>query len=120
MSDADATTAPAAPEVKPETVEEQKPAVDETVKAEQPAEETKPEAKDENTEGTKDAKEEDGKDETSDDKKNILKTKGQIDYENHKANRKFDPSARGVTDDPNAIRKQVCTLPALLFQFQLT
>lgn len=38
---------------------------------------------------------------------NILKTKAQIDYENHRNNRKFDPSVREVTDDPVQIRKQV-------------
>lgn len=37
----------------------------------------------------------------------ILKTKGKIDYENPRNNRKFDPSVREVTDDPVAIRKQV-------------
>ena len=37
----------------------------------------------------------------------ILKTTAKIDHENHRNNRKFDPSTREVTDDPDAIRKQV-------------
>lgn len=37
----------------------------------------------------------------------ILKTKGKIDFDNKRNNRKFDPTAREVTDDPVAIRKQV-------------
>jgi lupus La protein len=41
------------------------------------------------------------------DEPKILKTTAQIDRENHKNNRKFDPSTREVTDDPVAIRKQV-------------
>lgn len=40
-------------------------------------------------------------------KTNILKTTAKIDHENHRNNRKFDPSTREVTDDPDAIRKQV-------------
>lgn len=42
-------------------------------------------------------------------KTNILKTTAKIDHENHRNNRKFDPSTREVTDDPDAIRKQVKT-----------
>lgn len=38
---------------------------------------------------------------------NILKTTAQIDRENLQNNRKFDASARKVTDDPEEIRKQV-------------
>ncbi|KEY70893.1 hypothetical protein S7711_00736 [Stachybotrys chartarum IBT 7711] len=37
----------------------------------------------------------------------LLKTKAKTDYDNLKNNRKFDPSTREVTDDPDAIRKQV-------------
>lgn len=37
----------------------------------------------------------------------MLKTKGKIDFDNHRNNRKFDPTTREVTDDPAAIRKQV-------------
>lgn len=64
--------------------------------AEEPATKEESEAKDESAEGD----EKDGK-------SNILKTKGKIDYENHRNNRKFDPTTREVTDDPVAIRKQV-------------
>lgn len=84
MSEADATTKPAE-EPKVESTEEQKP-------AEAP-----------------EAAKEDAKDDTKDKKpSNILKTKGKIDYDNHQNNRKFDPTARSVSDDPAAIRKQVC------------
>lgn len=38
---------------------------------------------------------------------NILKTKARIDLDDHRNNRKFDPSSREVTSDPVAIRKQV-------------
>lgn len=38
---------------------------------------------------------------------NILKTTAKIDRENLQNNRKFDASARKVTDDPEEIRKQV-------------
>lgn len=43
----------------------------------------------------------------SEEKKEILKTTAKHD-ENPRNNRKFDPSVREVTDDPEAIRKQVC------------
>lgn len=38
---------------------------------------------------------------------NILKTTAQIDRENLQNNRKFDATARKVTDEPEEIRKQV-------------
>ena len=38
---------------------------------------------------------------------NILKTTVKTNYEDVKKNNKFDPSVREVTDDPDAIRKQV-------------
>lgn len=38
---------------------------------------------------------------------NILKTTAKIDRDNASNNRKFDPSVRQVTDDPEEIRKQV-------------
>ncbi|KAK3192519.1 hypothetical protein K4F52_001318 [Lecanicillium sp. MT-2017a] len=38
---------------------------------------------------------------------NMVKTTAQIDRENYKNNRKFDPSQREISDDPAAIRKQV-------------
>lgn len=38
---------------------------------------------------------------------NILKTTAKIDRDNAANNRKFDPSVRQVTDDPEEIRKQV-------------
>lgn len=60
--------------------------------------EAKPETKDETNDETKTEAKEEAK---------ILKTKGQIDYENPRNNRKFDASAREVSDDPVAIRKQV-------------
>lgn len=51
--------------------------------------------------------EEDGSNKEGDAKSDaILKTKGKIDFDNKRNNRKFDPTARDVTDDPVAIRKQ--------------
>lgn len=103
MSEADATTKPVE-EPKVESTEEQKPAE---------APETAPEvaseaAKEESKEEPKEEPKEDAKDNIAEKKDaNILKTKGKIDYENPQKNRKFDPSTRGVTDDPDAIRKQV-------------
>lgn len=41
----------------------------------------------------------------------MIKTTAQIDREDVKKNNKFDPSVRDVTDDPEAIRKQVSPLP---------
>lgn len=94
MSEVDATKPVEAeqPEVAPvaETVEkptEEKPAEEQT--EEKKAEEKTKEQTETKPEG------------------NILKTKAQIDYENHRNNRKFDPSVREVTDDPVQIRKQV-------------
>ena len=111
MSDVDATTAPAAPEAKPEVVEEQKPAAEETGKTEEPTAEAKQETAEEKKTETE-SKEGDSKEDAAKaDDKQILKTKGKIDYENPQNNRKFDPAARGVTDDPNAIRKQVRSIP---------
>lgn len=46
--------------------------------------------------------------EKSEEKKEILKTTAKHDDANPRNNRKFDPSTREVTDDPEAIRKQVC------------
>lgn len=43
----------------------------------------------------------------------LLKTKAKTDYDNLKNNRKFDPSTREVTDDPDAIRKQVFNFDTL-------
>ncbi|KAK2595916.1 hypothetical protein QQS21_006511 [Conoideocrella luteorostrata] len=37
----------------------------------------------------------------------MIKTTAQTDYKDVKKNNKFDPSVRDVTDDPDAIRKQV-------------
>lgn len=37
----------------------------------------------------------------------MLKTAAKIDYKDVKKNNKFDPSVREVSDDPDAIRKQV-------------
>jgi lupus La protein len=37
----------------------------------------------------------------------VIKTTAKTDYKDIKKNNKFDPSVREVTDDPNAIRKQV-------------
>lgn len=85
MSEADATkpTEAAAPQVEDKPTEST------------PAEETK-------TETTE------SKDEAADGKPNILKTTAQHDKDHKGNNRKFDPSTREVTDDPVAIRKQVC------------
>lgn len=89
MSDAEAVTKPV------EAVEAQPAEA-------QPVEEKQVESKEE----TKDeAKDEKPVDTTSD--ANILKTTAQIDRKDFRNNRKFDPSAREVTDDPVAIRKQV-------------
>ncbi|KAL4726855.1 hypothetical protein ACLX1H_005745 [Fusarium chlamydosporum] len=63
----------------------------------QPTEE-KPEEKSEETTQNSEEK--------SEEKKDILKTTAKHD-ENPRNNRKFDPSVREVTDDPDAIRKQV-------------
>lgn len=49
----------------------------------------------------------------------MIKTTAQTDYKDAKKNNKFDPSVREVTDDPEAIRKQVRTLSAILFGFGL-
>lgn len=38
----------------------------------------------------------------------MLKTTGQIDRQNFKKNRKYDPNTQPVTDDPVKIRNQVC------------
>lgn len=46
--------------------------------------------------------------EKPEEKKEVLKTTAKHDNENPRNNRKFDPSSREVTDDPDAIRKQVC------------
>ena len=96
MSDADANAASAAPETKAEPVADTKP--------EENTEEAKQEVKTDGAADSKDGKTEDAKDEP---KQEVLKTKGQIDYENPKNNRKFDPTQREVSDDPDAIRKQV-------------
>lgn len=39
----------------------------------------------------------------------MMKTKAQINYKNHKANVKYDPSKLSASSDPDAIRKQVCS-----------
>lgn len=49
----------------------------------------------------------------------MIKTLAQTDYKDVKKNNKFDPSVREVTDDPEAIRKQVRTLSAILFGLDL-
>jgi len=95
MSEADAANTTPAEEPKVESTEEQKPVEEvktETTEEQKPAD--APEAAKDGAEEKKSAAD-------------VLKTKGRIDYENPKNNRKFDPSARGVTDDPDAIRKQV-------------
>ncbi|KAF4963460.1 hypothetical protein FZEAL_10933, partial [Fusarium zealandicum] len=72
----------------------------EAVPTTQPAEE-KPAKVEEETEDKSEDKPEEKKD------SNILKTTAQVDRENYRNNRKFDPTTREVTDDPEAIRKQV-------------
>ncbi|KAF4447128.1 lupus La protein [Fusarium austroafricanum] len=79
----------------PKPVEAAKPEAE--APATQPTEE-KVEKSEEHTEKSEDKLEE---------KKDILKTTAKHDNENPRNNRKFDPSTREVTDDPNAIRKQV-------------
>lgn len=58
-------------------------------------------------------KEEDKDEKKLDTKSDILKTSAKIDYNNPKNNRKFDPTVREVTDDPDQIRKQVKSFPKL-------
>lgn len=50
----------------------------------------------------------------------MIKTTAQTDHKDVKKNNKFDPSVREVTDDPEAIRKQVRTLSAILFGLGLS
>jgi len=88
MSDAEA----------PKPVEALQPEVEATPTT-QPIEEKTEEKSEETTQEPSEAK--------SEEKKEILKTTAKHD-ENPRNNRKFDPSVREVTDDPNAIRKQVC------------
>ena len=97
MSEAEATTKPVEAG-QPEVVEE-KPVEETSVeKTEDKTEEKAEEKSEEKTEANQESTDKDGK---------ILKTKAKIDYDNPRNNRKFDPSVRGVTDDPLAIRKQV-------------
>ncbi|EQK97507.1 RNA-binding La domain protein [Ophiocordyceps sinensis CO18] len=68
----------------------------------------KPKVAEENPEVAKaDAKASEAKLEAQDDKSKMLKTTAKVDRDNVRNNRKFDPSVREVTDDPDAIRKQV-------------
>ncbi|KAI8656639.1 hypothetical protein LRP88_11948 [Fusarium phalaenopsidis] len=75
----------------------------------QPAEEKPVEKTEEKTEEKPQEKAEETSEKKPEESKstNILKTTAKIDHENHRNNRKFDPSTREVTDDPDAIRKQV-------------
>ncbi|KAJ4156881.1 hypothetical protein NW754_008518 [Fusarium falciforme] len=75
----------------------------------QPAEEKPVEKTEEKTEEKPQEKPEETSEKKPEESKstNILKTTAKIDHENHRNNRKFDPSTREVTDDPDAIRKQV-------------
>ncbi|RSM20502.1 hypothetical protein CDV31_000728 [Fusarium ambrosium] len=75
----------------------------------QPTEEKPVEKIEEKTEEKTEVKVEETSEKKPEDSKstNILKTTAKIDHENHRNNRKFDPSTREVTDDPDAIRKQV-------------
>jgi lupus La protein len=106
MSEAEAAVANPPAEVKEEEVK-----AEPSAPAAEPAavsEETKTEAaepaiKDESAQDEKPADSEPQKGQSA----NILKTKGKIDFDNKRNNRKFDPSVREVTDDPVAIRKQV-------------
>jgi lupus La protein len=76
------------------------------------------EPKDTEPKETESVKAQDGKEEeekaNSDSKpaSNMLKTTAKTDYENHRSNRKFDPTTREVTDDPDSIRKQVRRQPS--------
>jgi lupus La protein len=95
MSEADATkpTEAVAPQVEDKPTEA---APAEETKAEETATETATETEAE----TKDT-------DANGDKPNVLKTTARSDKD-ARNNRKFDPSTREVTDDPVAIRKQVC------------
>lgn len=77
----------------------------------QPTEEKTVEKTEEKTEVKPEEKAEEASEKKPEESKsaNILKTTAKIDHENHRNNRKFDPSIRDVTDDPDAIRKQVKT-----------
>ncbi|KAK5998218.1 La ribonucleoprotein [Cladobotryum mycophilum] len=95
MSEVEAATKPteATPPVEDKAVEQTEEQVD------------VPEPKD--AEKTEEGKDEGEKEpETKADPK-VLKTTASIDYKDFRNNRKFDPSVREVTDDPDAIRKQV-------------
>ncbi|KAF7548985.1 hypothetical protein G7046_g8485 [Stylonectria norvegica] len=122
MSDVDATkpVEAAQPEAAPATtqVTEEKPVEQTEEKTQEQAEEAdvkmedKPEANVEaSTEDKAEDKAEDKTEAVTDSaakpEPKILKTTAQIDFENHRNNRKFDPSVREVTDDPVSIRKQV-------------
>lgn len=104
MSEAETAAANPPEEVKADTVapvEDQKPQEEPAVASEETKDE--PAAQDESAKDEKPAETEPQKGQSS----SMLKTKGQIDYDNLRNNRKFDPSVREVTDDPVAIRKQV-------------
>jgi lupus La protein len=109
MSEAEATKPveavqpEAAPRVEEKPVEETTESKNETTTEEKTGEKTseKPEEKPE------EKTEEQPAAQSADQPSKILKTTAQVDYENPRNNRKFDPSTRDVTDDPAAIRKQV-------------
>lgn len=92
----------------------------------QPTEEKPVEKIEEKTEENPEVKAEEMSEKKPEESKstNILKTTAKIDHENHRNNRKFDPSTREVTDDPDAIRKQVTdtmrlVIALLLITFRL-
>lgn len=93
MSEADATkpTEAVAPQIEDKPTEA-------TPAEETKAEESKPEGE---------TKDESKDTDANSDKPNVLKTTARSDKD-ARNNRKFDPSTREVTDDPVAIRKQVC------------
>lgn len=99
MSEVDATTKP----VEATQPTEEKPVEQVDEKVEEKTED-KPE---ENSEDKTEAKTEEKTEATEKSEPAILKTSARIDYDNLNNNRKFDPSTREVTDDPDAIRKQV-------------
>lgn len=99
MSEVDATAKPVEAVQPEENAAEEQPA--ETTKSEGAAEAVNNEEKNGDEE----------KPETKADS-DVLKTSAKIDHNNWRNNRKFDPSVRAVSDNPDEIRKQVLALSA--------
>ncbi|KAF4125271.1 hypothetical protein GMORB2_4111 [Geosmithia morbida] len=106
MSDADATSAkPVEEQPQATAAPAETPAAAEAEVEETPAEEPKSEETSAEETHTEEAPAENPKDGAA--SSDVLKTTAKIDRKDFKNNRKFDPESREVTDDPEAIRKQV-------------